>query len=90
MVIVTFNVDENNKDAEDEINFPEADNFGISTTGDLILVKIQQTTQQPGMPPQTTGSNLYAFAAGTWNAAKVEPSAIKMPPGVVMTPGRPN
>lgn len=89
MVIVTFVVDD--KDAEDEINFPEADNFGISTTGDLILVKIQQTTQQqPGMPPQTTGSNLYAFAAGTWNAAKVEPSAIKMPPGVVMTPGRPN
>lgn len=88
MVIVTFVVDD--KDAEDEINFPEADNFGISPTGDLILVKIQQTTQQPGMPPQTTGSNLYAFAAGTWNAAKVEPSAIKMPPGVVMTPGRPN
>jgi len=86
MVTVTFNVDD--KDSEDEVNFPEADNFGISNTGDLILVKLQSIPGPAGQPQQVRGNNTYAFAAGTWSSARVEPGIIQTPPGVIMTPGQ--
>jgi len=71
-----------------EKTFVDTDNFGISNTGDLILVKLMTVPQPPGVPPQQRGSNIHAFAAGSWLTAKVEHSKIQTPPGVIMTPGQ--
>lgn len=58
--------------------FHEADSFGISPTGDLILVKFTQEPLPPNMPPGAkTGQNIRAFSAGAWLEVLVEESKIQ-------------
>ena len=58
--------------------FHEADSFGLSQTGDLILVKFTQEALPPNMPPGAkSGQNIRAFAAGTWLEVLVETSKIE-------------
>ena len=58
--------------------FHEADSFGLSQTGDLILVKFTQEALPPNMPPGAkSGTNIRAFACGTWLEVRVEESKIE-------------
>lgn len=70
-------------------SFPNCDSFGVTSGGDLMLVKTQEMQGGPNMPPnmvQTVGINKVAFASGVWIDVEVEESHIT---AVTPAPRRP-
>lgn len=82
MVRVTFT------DGKEPVDYQDADSFGFSEVGDLILVKIHET-QVPGpqgMQLQTVGKNLLAIASGRWSQVEAHENKVQTP-GQVIIPG---
>lgn len=75
------------KGGEDNIEcYHDADSFGLSNTGDLVLVKFKSLPPQPGVnQQQTVGQNIRSIASGKWEEVWIEENKVE---GInVMAPG---
>ena len=64
-----------NGDTEDH---RDAQSFGVTQGGDLILVALMDAPVGPGVPPGAkVGNNLIAYAKGEWKKVIIEKSQIQ-------------